>query len=148
VALSSIASGPLWVIRGVGQVRVGWPGAGDAFVVLDRNGDGRVASSEVFGDLTVTEDGLSAPDGFAALALYDEPARGGNGDGIVDAADEVWPALAAWTDVDADAAADDGELRTLATAGISAIDIDGRFFVDSAGRTGAAVDIVLPYVRP
>jgi hypothetical protein len=148
VPLSSIASGPMWVLRGVGSVRVGWPGSGDAFVVLDRDGDGRIASSEVFGDLTMTEDGMSAPDGFAALALYDAASRGGDGDGVLDAGDEMWGALGAWNDRDGDATVDEGELRSLADAGVARIDLDRQVFVDDAGRTGAAVDVVLPYVRP
>lgn len=148
VPLSPIASGPMWVIRGVGSVRVGWPGGGDAFVVIDRDGDGQIASSEVFGDLTVTEDGLSAPDGFAALALYDAGSRGGDDDGVLDADDDAWGALATWNDRDGDAAVDAGELRSLAQAGVTRIDLDRRIFVDATGRTGAAVDVVLPYVRP
>ena len=44
---------------------------------------------QMFGNFTPLPTS-STPNGFAALAVYDDPKNGGNGDGIIDARDAVW----------------------------------------------------------
>ncbi len=139
-------SGPLFAYGVSGPVRTAWTEPGDAFVVLDRDGDGRIVSSELFGDVTVTEDGMSARDGFEAIALYDAESRGGNGDGTISAADDVHGALGVWTDVDGDAQVDAGELVSLADAGVVSIDPSAGNFERADGRTGLAADLTFSYV--
>lgn len=105
-------------IRGNGvPVRTGWVRSDDAFLALDRNGNGRIDSGqELFGDATPLAFGGTAIDGFDALAQLDD-----NGDGWVDAADAAFGELRLWRDLDQDGASDPGELAGLADTGIAAI---------------------------
>src|SRR5205807_1819884 len=75
--------------------RLGWTMADsdNAFLFLDRNDNGIVDNgTELFGDETAQpkppKDIL--PNGFNALAMYDKPDWGGNGDGIIDSHDAVF----------------------------------------------------------
>ncbi|MCC7536498.1 MAG: hypothetical protein IT379_09800 [Deltaproteobacteria bacterium] len=123
-----------------GERRMQWI-HGDAFVVMDRDGDGRITHTELFGDITVTEDGATARDGFAALMLYDAISRGGNADGLFDRNDAAYDALALWMDRDGDARTDDGELVSLRDAGIAVIDVARGRWLDAGGDAHAAVDV-------
>lgn len=61
--------------------KTGWISSGDAFLVLDRNNNGRIDDiSEMFGNANQS--------GFKALALYDT-----NRDGRIDAFDDVFKNL-------------------------------------------------------
>ena len=98
---------------------------GDAFLCLDRNRNGRIdKGSELFGNYTVLTNGMLAHNGFAALAEYDGAALGGNENGWIDAADAVWPLLMVWHDDNHDGESQEGELDTLAAAGISKISVE------------------------
>lgn len=145
IRIEPMTSGPLYAFGASGSVRTAWTEPGDAFVVLDRNGDGRIAPTELFGDVTVTEDGRSARDGVEALALYDETARGGNADGRIDASDAAYGALGTWTDANGDAHVDRGELRSFSAAGVVAIDLDAQTFERGDGTTGRAADLTFEY---
>lgn len=94
-----------------------WIGRGDAFLVWDRNGNGRIDDGrELFGDQH------GAADGIAELARHDA-----NGDGVIDASDPVWQHLALWADVNGDGDST-GELVSLADAGFTSIDLRRRDF--------------------
>jgi Ca2+-binding RTX toxin-like protein len=85
----------------------GWLGGGDAWVALDRDGDGLVSTgAELFGIETVLPDGTKAADGFAAIAPLDT-----NGDGVVDAADGPLDAWLVKRDLDGDGIIDEDEAR-------------------------------------
>lgn len=102
--------------------RVSWAGDGDGFLVLDRNGDGKITSGrELFGDNTMMSDGRIAVSGFQALADFDS-----NKDGIIDARDEVFSQLRIWADKDGDGVFGDGEFYTLEEVGIEAISLQYR----------------------
>ena len=76
--------------------------ADDAFLVLDRNGNGRIDDgSELFGSSTA-QPSSADPNGFRALAVFDQPEHGGDGDGVMTAADGVFGQLGLWTDFNHD----------------------------------------------
>ena len=99
--------------------RTGWVGAGDALLVRDRDGDGRITTgNELFGNHTRLSDGTFAAHGFEALGSLD-----GNGDGRIDRRDAVWSELRLWRDDDADADTEPGELFSLDQLGIESLSL-------------------------
>ena len=104
------------------QVQVAWTaiGSGNAFLVLDRNHNGRIDSGrELFGDATYASDS----NGFLALGEYDKPEHGGNGDGIIDARDAIFPRLLLWIDDNHDGICQPSELHALSEFGIYAFSL-------------------------
>lgn len=90
---------------------VAWPKADDAFLAMDRDGDGRITSgAELFGN-------VDAPNGFESLAKLDD-----NLDGTIDARDAAFTRLVLWRDANRDGTSD-GELVPLAAEGIVSIPI-------------------------
>jgi hypothetical protein len=105
------------------------PHENDAFLTADWNGNGVVDDgSELFGNLTplILEGFAPSGDGFAALAQYDDPQLGGNGDGQITSQDAVWPVLRVWLDSDADGVSLPGEIMTIDEAGITELGIDPK----------------------
>lgn len=144
VHIVPLSMGAFFDFGHTGRVHTEWLSGDDGFLVLDRDHDGEIVSTELFGDVTVTEDGSRAADGLEALALYDEESRGGNADGRIDARDAVFASLAIWNDRDGDARTDDGELESLEEAGVTAIEYRyGRFL--TADGEGLAVDVWFTY---
>lgn len=79
--------------------------------------------------------------GFEALARYDLPQYGGNGDGKIDAQDAVWNKLRLWDNYTHDGIYDPekkpGEVRRIGDAGIIAIDVtnyEASTVVDKSGN--------------
>lgn len=126
IRLTSAEDGVVFQLRPGRFALWAWPerGSDDAFLALDVNGDGRIGDgSELFGDGSI-QIASAAPNGFMALAYYDSAEQGGNGDGVIDARDAVWPRLRLWRDADHDAFSAPGELRTLAEAGVHSFSLD------------------------
>lgn len=121
INLSSRAAGVKFDIDGDGDLDpISWPlKASSAFLVLDRNGNGKIDSvHELFGNNTVGPDNQKAANGFAALAKYDL-----NNDHVIDAKDAVYHELRLWKDANRNGITDAGELFTLADHKITSIDL-------------------------
>jgi hypothetical protein len=120
--ISSVA-GTVFDVNADGQAEsVGWLSTTDAWLALDRNGNGLIDDgSELFGSGTTMPDASKALDGFAALRVLDS-----NQDGVIDSNDSLFGKLALWTDANSNAKTDPGELRTLTQAGILSLSLEAK----------------------
>ena len=88
-----------------------WIDKTDAFLVLDKNFNGKADNGgELFGDAMTLPDGSLALTGFDALKAYDS-----NGDGRIDASDEIYASLKVLTG--------EGKMSSLADAGIKSLNV-------------------------
>ena len=92
--------------------RVGWVGADDGLLALDRNSNGSIDNiTELFGSPT--------QDGFTQLRELDT-----NNDGLIDENDDQYADLRIWQDANGDGVSQEGELISLEEAGIVSIDLN------------------------
>lgn len=144
IEVSDVAGGRAFDIDADGRAdRTAFVTGGDAFLALDRNGNGRIDDGgELFGDQH------GARDGYAELAKFDE-----NDDLSIDARDSVFSRLSLF---------DGTGIRSLASAGISAIGlstlstaggaIQGNpvlatgSFTKTDGSNGNTADLLLNYL--
>jgi hypothetical protein len=126
--LTSAANGVMFDISGTGNpVQIGWiaQGADNALLALPGS-DGLVHNGQqLFGNFT-PQPKSDHPNGFAALAVYDDPKNGGNGDGIIDSRDAIFSSLRLWIDANHDGISQPEELHTLPSLGINSISLKYR----------------------
>ena len=146
-------------IAGTGQLaKISWPnhGSGLAWLALDDGSGVIMTGKQLFGNFTPHSDGGVAnhpnPNGFLALAWYDNPKQGGDGNLIIDNHDAIWPKLRlwednhCWKDPDAPCQSQPEELHTLESEGISSISLvtNGTHIEDKAGNLFKFYAVVNP----
>jgi hypothetical protein len=143
--LTSAEDGVIFDISGTGSpIPIAWtaPSSGNAFLALDRNHDGKIDSGkELFGNFTsqppCPDGGRTCLNGYRALAEFDRPENGGNGDGIIDSRDAVFSHLRLWIDQNHDGMSQPNELHTLSELGVYSISLhyrDDAHFFDEYGN--------------
>jgi hypothetical protein len=130
--LTSAAEGVLFDLDADGvPEQVAWtaPDSDDAFLVMDRNGNGRIDDgTELFGNYTPAYNDrrdITTANGFVALRFLETPSYGQSApDGTIDERDAPFSRLRLWRDRNHNGISEPDELEPLDTFGLRAIHTD------------------------
>nr|KIS32919.1 hypothetical protein TQ38_05310 [Novosphingobium sp. P6W] len=106
--------------------KAGWIEADDAFLALDRNGNGTIDDIK---EISFVSDKQGAKTDLEGLAAFDT-----NANGLLDGGDARFVEFKLWFDRNSNGTTDAGELLSLAEAGITSITLQGT----ATGETAAA----------
>lgn len=114
--LTSVADGVKFRVRPNGPPQqMSWTDARwrNGWLALDRNENGKIDDfSELFGNKT-QQPPSDEPNGYRALAVFDDSAKGGNGNGFIDPRDTIYEFLKVWIDENQNGISEPNELNTL-----------------------------------